>query len=233
MITDSPDPLLIGNNLTYTITVTNRGPDTARSTRLSLYLPPATLVSRSASQGNCSDGGIPSDCYLGDIISGSTVTVTYVMTPLQTGTATLSGNVVSNQVADSNPANNSATATTTVNGTADISIAVTDSPDPVRVGSTLTYTITISNSGPNAAPVNLTGSIPEQLINLVITTSQGQCYYSVNCNLGIVASGGSATVTLSGTANSRATLTFTPTASTGAIDPNTANNSATATTIVK
>ena len=35
--------------------------------------------------------------------------------------------------------------------TADLSIAKTDSPDPVTVGAQLTYTITVSNAGPDTA----------------------------------------------------------------------------------
>ena len=230
-ITDSPDPLMIGNNLTYTITVTNQGPEPAFGTRLSFPLPAqATFVSGVSSQGFCDSAGY---CYFGTINSGSSVTATYVVTPLQTGTVSASASVSSN-VADPNTADNSATATTTVNGTADIAVTVTDSPDPLRAGSTLTYTTIIRNNGPDAAPVNLSGTIPSGLGSVVVTTTQGACMYaSVNCTFGMIANGGSVTVTLSGIPASRGTLTFTPTASTGATDLNPANNSATATTTVK
>src|SRR5439155_17156559 len=34
---------------------------------------------------------------------------------------------------------------------ADLSVSVVDSPDPVAAGGTVTYTITVRNNGPNAA----------------------------------------------------------------------------------
>ena len=49
------------------------------------------------------------------------------------------------------PANNSATTTTTVATSADVSVTKVDTPDPVVAGANLTYTITITNAGPSAA----------------------------------------------------------------------------------
>ena len=61
---------------------------------------------------------------------------------------------VSSSTDDPNTANNSATATTTVNQPAthaDLSITKGDAPDPVTAGQQLTYTLTVANGGPDAA----------------------------------------------------------------------------------
>ena len=62
-------------------------------------------------------------------------------------------------------ANNSATATTTVNPAAtphaDLSITKGDAPDPVAAGSSLTYTLTVPNGGPDAAAaVEVSDTLP-------------------------------------------------------------------------
>src|SRR5256712_2190391 len=49
----------------------------------------------------------------------------------------------------------------TVTGSADLSITKTDNPDPVNAGATLTYTVTVTNSGPStAANVQVTDNLP-------------------------------------------------------------------------
>jgi uncharacterized repeat protein (TIGR01451 family) len=59
-------------------------------------------------------------------------------------------------IAEANESNNSSTATTTVvedtDPTASLAFATTDRPDPVRVGDRLTYTLNLTNSGPDPLP---------------------------------------------------------------------------------
>ena len=50
--------------------------------------------------------------------------------------------------ADPDSADNSASADTTVDAAADLSLTKTDSPDPVLVGEQLTYTLAVHNAGP-------------------------------------------------------------------------------------
>src|SRR4029450_8738088 len=55
--TDRPDPVFVGAELTYTLTVRNAGPDTARNVRVTDALPAATsFVSAKTSQGTCTGG---------------------------------------------------------------------------------------------------------------------------------------------------------------------------------
>jgi large repetitive protein len=62
---------------------------------------------------------------------------------------------VTSSATDTNLANNSATQATTISppapGSADLSIALADAPDPVAIGMPLTYTMTVANAGPDPA----------------------------------------------------------------------------------
>jgi uncharacterized repeat protein (TIGR01451 family) len=117
------------------------------------------------------------------------------------------------------------TITLTVNG-ADLAVTKTG-PAFAQSGGTITYTITARNNGPaNATGVTVNDPLPagETLVSAV--PSQGTCAGSVTCSLGSIASGGSATVTV--TANVTAacgdTLINTATISGDQFDPDTTNN---------
>src|SRR5207247_1245291 len=104
-------------------------------------------------------------------------------------------------------ANNSATATTTVNApaaSADLSITKGDVPDPVTAGQQLTYTLTVHNGGPDAAAgVSVSDVLPAGAAFVSATPSQGTCSgtSTVSCALGGLANGGSATVSIVVTAS--------------------------------
>jgi uncharacterized repeat protein (TIGR01451 family) len=123
---------------------------------------------------------------------------------------------------------------------ADLSVTKTDSPDPLKAGQNLTYTITVRNNGPNAATgVTLTDQLPRNAGYGSSSTTQGSCSLKpskteVGCSLGTIASGATVTVTIMVKPNKKGQITNTATASaTSPPDPNTANNTATATTTVE
>ncbi len=116
---------------------------------------------------------------------------------------------------------------------ADLAISKTDDPDPVIPGTPLTYTITVSNSGPLAATgVTATDTLPPAVTFASSSASQGTCSGTgtVTCNLGTINNGGSATVTIVVTPTASGTFANTASVTSGVTDPNTANNSATAST---
>ena len=110
---DTPDPVVRDENLTHTITITNKGSSPATLVQASVTLP-STLILKSAvpSQGECR--GEPTiTCDLGSLPLGMTITVLITSTSTEAGgfsvTATVSGHET-----DAKPENNSATAVTTV-----------------------------------------------------------------------------------------------------------------------
>jgi hypothetical protein len=88
----------------------------------------------------------------------------------------------------------------TVNLTSDLNVGVVDSPDPVFVGSNLVYTITVANTGPDAAlNVILTNKLPDSVNLKSATSSQGTLNTNLNpvtAAFGTINSSGIATVTL-------------------------------------
>jgi len=123
---------------------------------------------------------------------------------------------------------------------ADLAITKMDSPDPAHVGQNLTYTIVVTNNGPDkAVGVSVTDQLPKNAGYGSTTTTQGSCTLkpsktAVVCTVGTMASGASVTISLVVKPTSKGTITNTATATlTSPTDPNTANNTATATTTVQ
>jgi uncharacterized repeat protein (TIGR01451 family) len=82
----SPDPVLIGNPLTFTITAGNRGPLALSGVVLTDVLPLSTTFSAATpSQGSCRETDGLLNCRLGSIAAGDEVTVTVVVTPTAAG----------------------------------------------------------------------------------------------------------------------------------------------------
>ena len=93
----------------------------------------------------------------------------------------------------------------------DVSLTVSDAPDPVVQGSQLTYTATVANAGPAPADnVSLAIEVPRLLASVAggavatgATAAQGTCTVpsggtgDVGCSLGTLAAGASTTVTVS------------------------------------
>ena len=139
-------------------------------------------------------------------------------------------------------AGNSSTCSFTVTITppgdgADLAITNTDSPDPVALGSPLTYTVTIRNNGPSqAAEVWMAHAVLGHVRFVSATASQGHCLGVpglVACNPGTLASGATATVTIVVVPKARGTLASTAYVWSAVTDPQPANNQATATTRVR
>jgi uncharacterized repeat protein (TIGR01451 family) len=116
---------------------------------------------------------------------------------------------------------------------ADLSLMKADAPDPVAPRGTLTYTLTATNSGPNAAAdVRLLDTLPT---GVTFVSASAGCVHSagqVDCALGTLASGASANVTITVTPKARGVITNTARVGSFAPDPNRSNNTATTETTV-
>jgi len=113
--TDTPDPVNVASNMSYTLSVANAGPDAATGVTVTDTLPAGvTFQSASSTQGSCSQAGGIVTCLLGGIASGAAATINIVVTaPFVTGTISNSATVSSIEV-DPIPADNTSTENTLV-----------------------------------------------------------------------------------------------------------------------
>jgi uncharacterized repeat protein (TIGR01451 family) len=245
-IQDSPDPVFIGYNLTYTVIVTNTtAAATVANAIVTDTLPASvTIISTTPTQGTCGNLN-PRVCNLGSMPGGSTAQVVIVVIPNTTGTITNSAEVgytdpdVDPDI-DPNPGNNTDSVNTTVDPLADLSITKGDSIDPVVAGDPLVYTLGVSNAGPSAAAgVTVTDTLPVALTSISVTPGAPTCTLSgqtLSCSLGTLVSGGSTSVTISGVVVSGTAqgtvLSNTAAVSATTSDPFFGNNQATQTTTV-
>ena len=251
---DTPDPVTAGTNLTYTITVTNNGPDAAASAAWSDTLPAVTpFVSLSAVAGwSCTTPAVGAaggkvSCSKPSFAVGSAVfTLTVGVYPgVAAGTVLTNTATATSATGDGNPGNESGTATTTVAASADLSVTKVDTPDPVAAGADLTYTITVTNAGPSgAASVSLADTLPAGTTFVSLSSSLGgwACTTpavgaggTVSCSNASIGPG--STVFTLKVAVDPATVAGTVIANTATVssatpDPNPGNESGTATTTV-
>jgi uncharacterized repeat protein (TIGR01451 family) len=127
-------------------------------------------------------------------------------------------------------------------GSANLKITKTDSPDPVRVGSSLTYTIGVENLGPDPATgVTVTDNLPKAVDLVSANGPAGSCAAQggkVVCGLGSLKpvgvnyGGSQATVTIVVVPRAAGTIRNTATVKGDQKDGVKANNKATASTRV-
>ncbi len=246
--TDSPDPVLAGNDLTYTLTVTNNGPDdipAGENIVVADTLPSGYTVTVPSGDGSYNTG-TNIWTITGGLANGANATITLTV-PVPSSEA--DGTNLSNTAAitststthpDTDSTNNSATATTTVDRSADLAVTIADAPDPVTAGGSTVYTVTLTNNGPSDASsvvVNIAETFPAGVTEGSVTPSSGT-WASPVWTVGTLAAGASATLTLNVNVAANAaqgTNVISVTASAGGseVDSNSANDSATASTSIQ
>src|SRR5262249_26002082 len=146
--TGTPNPVRAGEELRYTLEVTNRGPSGATAAHLVDAVPAG--LAPAATPAGCSLTGRDLDCPLGDLAPGQTRAVTLVtrVDPAFSGRIVNTARAFS-AVPDPNPTAGVATETTEVVGAADLELS--KRADPAVAGLPVTYTLTLRNAGPSAA----------------------------------------------------------------------------------
>ena len=135
-----------GETITWTITVTNNGPSDAKNVRVTDKLP-AGLIYNGAN-GNYDP--ITGLWIVGDLANGKSASLVITTIVNITNTTILNVANVTSDTPDSNKTNNEANNTTDVGPKADLVIVKEVSKKSVKTGEVITWTITVTNKGPDA-----------------------------------------------------------------------------------
>jgi fimbrial isopeptide formation D2 family protein/uncharacterized repeat protein (TIGR01451 family) len=193
--------------LTYTLHVENHGPSIAHKVKVTDPLP-AGVDFVSADEGCAAAGttvttGTAVTC---EVLGGGELAVgdaadfkVTVHVPFALGGGSLTNTAtVAGEEGDPHPEDNTSTVTTTVGPAADL--AITKTMGKAQAGQPLTYTLAVTNKGPSASSaVTVKDTLPAGTTFKSATPSQGTCSASgqtVTCDLGQLASGGSAQVSI-------------------------------------
>jgi uncharacterized repeat protein (TIGR01451 family) len=236
-----PASVAAGATITYAVGVSNNGPSNAASLTVTDTLPAGvTFVSAGGTGWSCSNAGnVSVTCTRAALAAGASAPSIGITVTAPAQAAALSNTAsVSSTTADPNPGNNTAVASTTVTASADLSIAKAG-PATAVAGSTIDYTLTVSNAGPSdAASLSVSDTLPAGVTFVSASGTGWICSnvgdVSVTCTRAALTSGSSApAITVRVTAPaSAATLSNSASVSSATADPNPANNTAIAATTV-
>jgi uncharacterized repeat protein (TIGR01451 family) len=176
---DSPDPVIAGNPLTYTLVITNTGPSTADNVVIEDDLPAEVeVLSVASSSGGCNAGtpGNPLDpttCTFDTLPAGGIRTMWIyarvkpgVVTDSQTNQKIIHNDaLVYSDVFDPDNSDNLVTESTVVQAEVDLKLLKLGPTQPVVAGEKVTYPIFVTNFGPSLArDVRLFDRIPDDAI---------------------------------------------------------------------
>ncbi|PYX51552.1 MAG: hypothetical protein DMG79_02805, partial [Acidobacteria bacterium] len=243
----APSPVLAGNDITYTQTVTNNGPASATAVNFTQATPlNTTYQSVLAPAGwTCTTPAVGSTgnmtCTDPSLAAGSSADIVVVVNVPSTVVASTitASSTVSATTLDPNSANNSTSVVTNVSLSCDLTVTNSGTPNPVTAGSNITYTQTVFNHGPsNCSAATLTELTPANttFVSAAVVTTGGGTWTCpnaapVSCTNSSVPPGSTATITAIYTVNAGTSagtiITDTDTGATTTHDTNPLDNSAT------
>jgi uncharacterized repeat protein (TIGR01451 family) len=213
-----------------TVTITNTG-DTGQG---------LTVSAETITGSNASDFAVAADtCGTNVIAAGANCTIDLTFTPGAAGPRSATLTITDNGLGSPHTVALTGTGATPI---ADLAVSISASPNPVKTGQKVTYTITVYNAGPSAATsILVNDSLSSESTFVSATISQGSCVTPVkgasgvvSCTFASLASGSSQPIQIVVTAIAKKnSITNTVTVSATTADPNLANNIASITTRVK
>jgi uncharacterized repeat protein (TIGR01451 family) len=238
--TDSVDPVVAGNQLIYTLLVTNNGPSTATGVVATDTLPSdVQYVTSTSSVGSTAEASGVVTATIGDLAVGGTATVTVTVDVDSDTTATLSNSAtVAGNESDDNPNNDIAVEPTSVSQEVDVQIVKSESTDPVGAGGILVYTLDVTNAGPSdATGVTVFDTLPAGVTYTTGSVTQGSVSEStgvVTATIGNLVNGQTESVTVNVAVGAGVTgiLSNTATVASNETETDSSNNTDTEDTVV-
>ena len=194
-----------GETLNYTLLITNHGPSTAENVVVNDTLP-AGLINPTFTVEGEPKGPWTGSFTIGKMDENDIVTIIIIATVADNasfGTLSNTATVTSDTI-DPDLTNNTSTANVVVGESADVSIVKTASHTDVIPGDTLSYTLVITNAGPDTAhAVLVEDDLPAGLLNPTFTvngTSHGA--WTGSYSIGNMTKGTVVTIIITGTVGS-------------------------------
>ena len=152
----SPTPL--NGTVSYSLTVTNKGPDTATDVQLADPAPAGiTYLTATPSQGSCALGPALVTCNLGTIAPGQTVSIAITAKATAVGTHVNTATVTGSGGSETNPGDNTDTAETVV--PAPLTPPTTSKPPVVESDACLSLTVTPKMIKADGKPDRVTAKV--------------------------------------------------------------------------
>jgi|SRR5208282_4005262 uncharacterized repeat protein (TIGR01451 family) len=229
-VTASANPILVSNSLTYTINVTNLTGIPLANTQVTNLLPASVQFMNATPPGYYTNYGSVVVFDLGTFNIGAFAQLTVTVEPVAIGIITNTVTVTSTTVTNITSTNVVIEVTNTVIQ-ADLGVAIAGPVQTVITNDWMTYEVTATNSGPDAAPnVVLTNTLPPGVVLLGVSpTNQIYTVAASNLifNLGTLANGGFTNLQFTIQPTNAGGLTlFASIGAAGVLDTNTVNNTA-------
>ncbi len=232
--THSPDPAIAGTQLTWSLTVTNHGPDPAPDVTVTDTLPAQVdyLSNNLNPPAGCTALAQVVTCNVGDLDVGKSITFK-IATLVHADTVSAAGgptsitnnaSVTSGAVVDPDTSNNTVSDTALVNDSADLEVTKLCKPDTtITAGSPINCSVFVDNHGPSYARrvvvddtvLASAGTSSITISNVSVTPGSTSCTVSpvtggkkISCNIGSLPQ-------QSTTQSGRVTLTYTVSSSEG------------------
>lgn len=251
--TSSPNPVTAGQQLTYTLTVTNGSLSASTAGLVTVTDTLPSQVTFLTSSNGCTQGPPGQlSCPVPDLNPGDTFTFTVtvlvnsnaIVNTGGAGTITNTATVTSGDSVDKTPADNTVSDTTTVVDSADLAVTKLCKPDTtVYAGTPIVCTVFVDNNGPSdARSVTIDDTTLSNaaftITNIAVSPGPTNCTLSpvtggqdLKCQVGNLAAAsttqtGRVTLTYTVTANDGQNIDDVATASSPTPDPNYSNNKA-------
>ena len=229
IVVDLPNaPLPYGSTPTqHSYTVRNLGLVHASDVQTVIQLPnSAGAVTASATAGSCLVQGATVTCLQPVLMAGRATQITVSSTYSAAGRVNVQASVESYEP-DAAPSNNGVQGTVEVAGVADLSVTAS-APATVTEGSSIAYSVVVTNKGPNAATaVTANLQLAAGLIVGSAASSRGSCTPNggfVACLVGDLADNSNVTITITTAAASPGTFQATANVAASEFDPASTNN---------
>ncbi|MGI8904959.1 MAG: Ig-like domain-containing protein [Candidatus Sumerlaeaceae bacterium] len=227
--TGTPPVPLNGGTITYNMTVSNAGPYIATNVVMTDSLPlEVTYNSGSASGGGVlvENSGLVQVTWA-SIAPGDSRTVQITVTVDESGTIINTATVLANEL-DTNSADSAATAINLVGTVANLVVTNVAAPTPIQVGSGSTFTVRVTNNGPDPAEaITLTHDLPASVIVGSVSATSGTPVLASNIvtlQVGTLAVGAFVDLTVPVTSTVCGLVTTLGTAQNGDADSNPSDN---------